>query len=85
MVNTGFYGDIITILEKVSGLGIDFKYERTRRLPDDRIPIVKYGGGGVELQDPLTYGDVEVWSSPKPPQASMHCWKCRYLKRWGLE
>jgi predicted aspartyl protease len=67
MVDTGFYGDIITTLEKVSGLGIDFKYERVRRLPDGRIASIKYGGGEVELQGSLTYGDIEVWSDLKLP------------------
>jgi len=32
LVDTGFYGDIITTPDKVQGLSIEFRYERFRRL-----------------------------------------------------
>jgi len=33
LVDTGFYGDVVTTPHKVQGLGIGFMYERARRLP----------------------------------------------------
>ncbi len=67
LVDTGFYGDIITTPEKVQNLGIEFKYERFRRLPNGEVVKVKYGGGEIKVEDSITYGDVEVWSDLKLP------------------
>ena len=67
LVDTGFYGYIITTPEKVQELGIEFKYERVGRLPDGSIVKVKYGGGEIRVEDSVTYGDVEVWPNLKLP------------------
>ncbi|MGC9227749.1 hypothetical protein [Caldivirga sp.] len=67
LVDTGLYGDVITVPEKVQGLGIEFRYERARRLPNGSIVKVKYGGGEIRVEDSVTYGDVEVWPDLKLP------------------
>ncbi len=67
LVDTGFYGDIITTPEKAQGLGMEFRYERVGRLPDGSIVKVKYGGGEIRVEDSVTYGDVEVWPNLKLP------------------
>ena len=67
VVDTGFFGDLITTPDKVGALGIDFRYERPRRLPDGKLVKVKYGGGEIEVLDSVTYGDIEVWSDLKLP------------------
>jgi len=33
LIDTGFYEDVITVPERVRGLGIEFRYERVRRFP----------------------------------------------------
>ncbi|AFK51372.1 hypothetical protein TCELL_0948 [Thermogladius calderae 1633] len=67
LVDTGFYGDIITTPEKVQGLGIEYKYERFRKLPNGGIIKVKYGGGEIRVEDSVTHGDIEVWPDLKLP------------------
>ena len=67
LVDTGFYGDIITVPEKVGGLGIEFKYERSRKLPNGVGIRVRYGGGEIRIGDSVTYGDIEVWPDLKLP------------------
>ncbi|MEM4970264.1 MAG: hypothetical protein QXE01_03320 [Sulfolobales archaeon] len=67
LVDTGFYGDIITAPEKVEGLGIEFKYERPRKLPNGEAIRVRYGGGEIRVGDSITYGDIEVWPDLKMP------------------
>ncbi len=47
LVDTGFYGDVITVPEKVYYIGMDFKYRRRRRLPDGGVVEVRYGGGEI--------------------------------------
>jgi len=44
LVDIGFYGDIITLPRYVEGIGIEFKYERIRRLPNGRTIRVRFGG-----------------------------------------
>ncbi len=68
LVNTGFYGDIITRPKIVENVGVDFRYERDRRLPDGRIVRVKYGIGEIELFNKVTGGDIEVWEELKLPE-----------------
>ena len=67
LVDTGFYGDIVTAPEKVEGLGIEFKYERPRKLPNGEAIRVRYGGGEIRVGDSITYGDIEVWPDLKLP------------------
>ncbi|MGC8988365.1 hypothetical protein [Infirmifilum sp.] len=67
LVDTGFYGDIITTPEKVQGLGIEYKYERFRKLPNGEVIKVKYGGGEIRVEDSVTHGDIEVWPDLKLP------------------
>jgi len=67
LVDTGFYGDIITTPDKVQGLGIEFRYERFRRLPDGKIVKVRYGIGMIEVMGEVTGGDIEVWPDLKLP------------------
>ncbi|ADM27508.1 conserved hypothetical protein [Ignisphaera aggregans DSM 17230] len=52
----------------VEGIGIEFKYERIRRLPNGRIIKVRFGGGEIVLEDTVTYGDIEVWEELKLPE-----------------
>jgi predicted aspartyl protease len=61
LVDTGFYGDLITLSELVEATGITFKHEKLRRLPDGRVARVRFGGGEIQVEDSITYGDVEVW------------------------
>jgi len=68
LVDTGFFGDIITLPRYVEGTGIEFKYERLRRLPDGRIVRARFGGGEIIFGDSATYGDVEVWEELKLPE-----------------
>jgi predicted aspartyl protease len=44
LVNTGFYGDIITKPEVAERIGVELKYERVRVLPNGEKARVKYGG-----------------------------------------
>ncbi len=60
LVDTGFYGDIITTPDKVQGLGIEFRYERFRRLPDGKTVKVRYGISEIEVMGEVTGGDIEV-------------------------
>jgi len=68
LVDTGFYGDLITLPRYVEGIGIEFKYERIRRLPNGRIIRVRFGGGEIVSEDTVTYGDIEVWKELKLPE-----------------
>lgn len=68
LVDTGFYGDVITVPERVQELGMEFKYERVRKLPDGRTVRVRYGIGEIEVMGGVTGGDVEVWPSLKLPE-----------------
>jgi len=68
LVDTGFFGDVITLPRYVEGTGIEFKYERLRRLPDGRIVRARFGGGEIILEDSATYGDIEVWDELKLPE-----------------
>jgi clan AA aspartic protease len=68
LVDTGFYGDVITVPDKVQGLGMEFRYERVRRLPDGRTVKVRYGIGEIEVMGEVTGGDIEVWSDLKLPE-----------------
>jgi len=67
LVDTGFYGDIITRPELVKGIDINLKYERVRVLPDGSRVNVKYGVGEIEISGTTTGGDVEVWEGLKTP------------------
>ncbi|MCC6062333.1 MAG: hypothetical protein LM581_05145 [Desulfurococcales archaeon] len=67
LVDTGFYGDIITTPDKVQGLGIEFRYERFRRLPDGKIVKIRYGIGMIEVMGEVTGSDIEVWPDLKLP------------------
>ncbi|WP_446752891.1 hypothetical protein [Vulcanisaeta sp. JCM 16161] len=67
LVDTGFYGDIITTPDRVQGLGVEFRHERVRRLPDGRAARVRYGIGEVEVLGEVTGGDIEVWPDLKLP------------------
>ena len=67
LVDTGFYGDLITTPDKVQGLGIEFRYERFRRLPDGKIVKIRYGIGMIEVMGEVTGGDIEVWPDLKLP------------------
>ena len=67
LVDTGLYGDIITTPDKVQDLGIEFRYERFRRLPDGKIVKVRYGIGMIEVMGEVTGGDIEVWPDLKLP------------------
>lgn len=49
LVNTGFYGGVIASPDKVEGLGIEFKYERVRRLSNGEAIKIRYGVGEVEI------------------------------------
>ncbi len=60
LVDAGFYGDTLTLPERVEGIGIDFKYSRRRRLPDGRAAEADYGVGVIELFGEVTGGDIEV-------------------------
>jgi len=68
LVDTGFFGDVITLPRYVEGTGIEFKYERFRRLPDGRIARVRFGGGEIILEDSATYGDIEIQDELKLPE-----------------
>jgi len=68
LVDTGFFGDVITLPKYVGDTGIEFKYERLRRLPDGRIARVRFDGGEIILEDSATYGDIEVWDELKLPE-----------------
>jgi predicted aspartyl protease len=67
LVDTGFYGDIITVPDKVQGLGVEFRYERVRRLPNGEVVKVRYGVGEVEVMGEVSGGDIEVWPDLKLP------------------
>jgi len=68
LVDIGFFGDVITLPRYVEGTGIEFKYERLRRLPDGRIVRARFGGGEIILEDSVTYGDIEAWNELKLPE-----------------
>lgn len=65
LVDTGFYGDVITTPIVAESIGIDLKYKRLRRLPDGRVIEVVYGGGEIEVMGEVTYGDIETWKDLK--------------------
>ena len=67
LVDTGFYGDLITLPVYAEAAGIECKHERSRRLPDGRIARVRFGGGEIQVMDSITYGDVEVWEELRLP------------------
>jgi len=68
LVDTGFYGDLITLPKNIEDLGIELKYKRIRRLPSGEAIEVRYGGGEIEVEGLVTYGDIEVWPDLKLPQ-----------------
>jgi len=68
LVDTGFHGDLITLPELVEMTGIEFKHERLRRLPDGRVARVRFGGGEIQVDDSITYGDVEIWEELRLPE-----------------
>jgi clan AA aspartic protease len=68
LVDTGFYGDVITRPEVAKVIGVGLKYRRSRRLPDGRVINVSYGGGEIELEGEVTHGDIEVWEDLKLPK-----------------
>lgn len=68
LVDTGFYGDLITLPGEVRGTGIELRYERYRRLPDGRVVMVRFGGAEIHLLDSVTHGDIEVWEDLKLPE-----------------
>ncbi len=68
LIDTGFYGDLITLPKNIEGIGVDLKYVRSRRLPDGRVINVRFGGGEIRVMDSVTYGDIEVWDELKLPE-----------------
>jgi len=68
LVNTGFYGDLLTRPDVVEGTGIEFRYERWRVLPNGRRIKVRYGLGEIWLFDVVTGGDIEVWERLRLPE-----------------
>jgi len=68
LADTGFYGDLITLPRYVEGIGIEFRYEKIRRLPNGRIIKVRFGGGEIVLEDTITYGDIEIWEELELPE-----------------
>ena len=61
LVDTGFYGDLITLPKNIEGIGIELRYSRRRRLPNGEVIEVKFGGAEIQVMDSITYGDIEVW------------------------
>jgi len=68
LVDTGFYGDLITLPRYVEGIGIEFKYERIRRLSNGRVTRVRFNGGEIVLEDTVTYGDIEIGGELELPE-----------------
>lgn len=68
IIDTGFYGDIITTPKKVDDLGTEFKYERIKRLPNGEAIRVRYGVGEVEVMGEATGGDIEIYPELKLPE-----------------
>jgi len=68
LVDTGFHGDLITLPKLVEVTGIEFKHERLRRLPDGRVVRVRFGGGEIQVEDSITYGDIEIWEELRLPE-----------------
>jgi clan AA aspartic protease len=67
LVDTGFFGDVLTRPEIAEGIGVDLEYERNRRLPDGRVVKVRYGVGLIKMMDSVTGGDIETWNELKLP------------------
>ena len=67
LVDTGFYGDVITRLRVADAVGVGLKYVRRRRLPDGRVVDVRYGGCEIEVLGEVTWGDLEVWEGLELP------------------
>jgi len=68
LVDTGLHGDLITLPKLVEMTGIEFKHERLRRLPDGRVVRVRFGGGEIQVEDSITYGDIEIWEELRLPE-----------------
>jgi predicted aspartyl protease len=68
LVDTGFYGDLITLPKNIEDLGIELRHKRIQRLPSGEAIEVRYGGGEIEVEGLVTYGDIEVWPDLKLPQ-----------------
>ncbi|QOJ79260.1 hypothetical protein IG193_02005 [Infirmifilum lucidum] len=84
LVDTGFYGDLITASRAIEGLGIELRHERLRRLPDGRLVKVRFGGGEIEVMGLVVYGDVEVWDDLKLPEGIDALLGVTALERLGL-
>ncbi len=68
LVDTGFFGDVMTRSKIASDLGIELPFERTRALPSGQRVRVRFGITYVELLESLAGVGLEVWDELKLPE-----------------
>ena len=85
LVDTGFYGDVITLPRIAEGIGVSLDHERRRTLPDGNVIEVRYGGGEITVLGSVTHGDVEVWDRLKLPEGVDALLGVTALEKLGLK
>ena len=84
LVDTGFFGDVITTSRVAKALGIELRYERVRRLPNGETVRVRFGGAEIEIEGLTTFGDVEVWDNLTLPEGVDALLGVTALEKLGL-
>jgi len=84
LVDTGFFGDVITTSRVAKALGIELRYERARRLPNGETVRVRFGGVEIEIEGLTTFGDVEVWDGLTLPEGVDALLGVTALEKLGL-